>query len=223
MSILFCTPCYGGMVTEAYFRSCMNLREELYRVNLRHDWLTGTNESLVTRARNEMTATFLKTDYSHMMWIDADIEFLPQHVASLWNLETDVAVGIYPMKKMAECWYAAWVNGRLVKDLDQFAGPIEVDYAGTGFMLIKREVIENLIEAHPETKYEGPHGIVHALYNTPVIDEHFDSEDYNFCRRWRGIGGKIMADPSVRLLHHGSYAYGSGLVEPFRDSARSAA
>lgn len=207
------------MVTEPYFRSCMNLREELYRVGLKHDWLTGSNESLVTRARNEMTATFMQTDYSHMMWIDADIEFLPEHVAALWNMETDVAVGIYPMKRIKEEWYAAWMNGELVKNLDQFSGPIEVDYAGTGFMLIRREVIQALIEAHPETKYEGPNGIVHAIYNTPVVDEHFDSEDYNFCRRWRALGGKIVADPYVRLLHHGSYAYGSGLAHPHRAQA----
>lgn len=206
--ILFCTPCYGGMVTEAYLRSCLELKDELTRVGMKHSWLTGRNESLIARARNEMTATFLKSDFSHMMWIDADIEFSPEDVAKLWNLETDVAVGIYPMKRPDKCWYAAWVNGKLVKDLDQFDGPIEVDYAGTGFMLISRACVEKMIQAYPETKYEGPHGDVFALYNTPVVDGHFDSEDYHFCRKWRALGGAVLADPSVRLIHHGSFPYG---------------
>jgi hypothetical protein len=54
------------------------------------------------------------------------------------------------MKKPDACWYAAWKDGKLVKDLDQFNGSIEVDYAGTGFMCIKREVIEKLHEALKE-------------------------------------------------------------------------
>lgn len=209
MSVLFCTPCYGGMVTEAYLRSCLDLRAVLTRQGVDHDWLTGRNESLVHRARNEMTATFLKTSYDKMMWIDADIEFTPDDVAKLWNMNADVAVGVYPMKKRDECWYAAWMKGQLVKDLDQFATPQEVDYAGTGFMMIDRSVIEKLILKHPETKYEGPHGDVHALYQTPIVDEHFDSEDYHFCRTWRAMGGKILMDPSVRLVHWGAYAYGA--------------
>jgi len=207
MSILFCTPCYGGQVTQPHFNSCLKLKESLIQVGLEHDWLTGSNESLITRARNEMTATFLTTDYTHMMWIDADISFEPEHVAALWNLDVPVAVGVYPMKKKDECWYAAWMDGELVKDLDQFSGPIEVDFAGTGFMMISRETITTLSEDAPA--YEGPNGMVKAIYQTPVIDEHFDSEDYYFCRKWREKGGKILMDPSIRLLHHGSYAYGS--------------
>lgn len=51
MSILFCTPMYGGFCHAAHFRSCLNLKEELTRSGVAHDWLVGTNESLVHRAR----------------------------------------------------------------------------------------------------------------------------------------------------------------------------
>ena len=210
MSILFCTPCYGGQLTEPYFHSCMMLKEFLTAERIPHNWLTGANESLVHRARNEMTRTFLQgTPYERMMWIDADIEFSPDDVAKLWNMDTDIAVGIYPMKRPGEDWYAAWVDGALVKDLDSLPNPCAVDFAGTGFMMIKRSVLESMIEAHPETEYEGPHGKTYALYQTPIVDKHFDSEDYHFCRTWRAMGGQVMADPSVRLVHHGSFGYGS--------------
>lgn len=252
MSVLFVTPCYGGQVLEAHFRSCQNLKEELTRQGIKHDWLTGRNESLVHRARNEMTATFMKTDHERMMFIDADIEFTPDDVAKLWNLDADVAVGVYPMKKRDECWYAAWVDGKLIKNLGQFKGPIEVDFAGTGFMMIKRsallqmagrygkafiedeawesikrlfsEAMHSMTDANlvrdkvvalledgfsPGVLYDGPHGEVPALFNTPIVGRHFDSEDYNFCRKWRAIGGKIVCDPSVRLIHWGQYAYGA--------------
>lgn len=206
-SILFCTPCYGGMVTTAHFGSCLRLKEELTKIGLAHDWLTGTNESLVTRARNEMTASFLRTSHSHQMWLDADIEFDPEHVAKVWNMEADIGVGVYAMKKSDKQWFACWKNGELVKDLDQFNGPIEVDYAGTGFMLIRRDVIETLAKCAPS--YEGPDGRVPALYMTPIHDDGFESEDYHFCRIAREAGFKIMMEPTVRLGHIGQFRYGA--------------
>lgn len=64
MSILFCTPCYGGMVTAPHLKSCMELRDALNHSGMNHGWLIRRNESLITRARNGMTAEFLKTDSS---------------------------------------------------------------------------------------------------------------------------------------------------------------
>lgn len=166
MSVLFCTPCYGGMITAPHFQSCMNLKEDLTRQGIPHDWLIGWNESLVHRGRMEMTATFLRTQHTHMMWLDADIEFSPADVAKIWNLNAAIAVGVYPMKKRDACWYAAWKDGVLIKNLDQFKSPIEVDYAGTGFMMIRRDVIETLTKLHGT--YEGADGPVPAIYKTPI-------------------------------------------------------
>ena len=195
------------MVTAAHFNSCLKLKAELMTSGVDHGWLTGTNESLVTRARNEMTAGFLKSEFSHMMWLDSDIEFTPEDVAAVWNMEADIGVGVYAMKRPDKQWFAAWKDGALVKDLDQYSGPIEVDYAGTGFMLIKREVIETL--AKTAETYEGPDGRVPALYMTPIHNDGFESEDYHFCRKAREAGFKVMMDPKVRLGHIGQYRYGS--------------
>lgn len=195
------------MVHAAHMRSCMNLKEELTKLDLGHDWLIGTNESLVHRGRMEMTATFLKTDHTHMMWLDSDIEFEPEDVASIWNMDADIGVGVYAMKKRGEDWYAAWKDGQLIKDLDQFPGPIEVDYAGTGFMLIKREVIEDLAKKVPS--FEGANGPIPALYMTPIHNGILESEDYHFCRLARDNGFQVMMDPRVRLKHWGQYPYGA--------------
>lgn len=146
-SILFATPCYGGQVTAPHHRSCILAQEEMTKAGLANDWLIGWNESLVHRGRMEMAATFLRSKHSHLFWLDADIEFEPADVAALWNLGADIAVGVYAMKKRDQQWFAAWKGGKLIRDLDQFPGPIDVDYAGTGFMLIKREVLERLMES----------------------------------------------------------------------------
>ena len=201
---------YGGHCTEAFFHSVMRTVEELGKAGIEYDWLTERNESLVSRARMEMTASFLKTKHTHLFCIDADIQFEPDHVAALWNLQVDVAVGVYPMKKRGG-GYAAWQTGELVKDLSELKlrddGVAEVDYAGTGFMLIKRAVIEKLAEKHGY--YEGPNGKAPAIYMTPVHDGVLESEDYFFCRIAREAGFKIVMDPSVKLVHWGQYGYGA--------------
>ncbi len=195
-------------VNAAHFKSCILLTYALDQAQLPNDWLITWNESLITRARNEMTATFLKTDWSHMFWIDADIEFTPDDVAKVWNMNADIGVGCYAMKKPDKQYYAAWKDGELVKDLDQYGEePVEVDYAGTGFMAIKREVIERLVEAAEH--YQGQNGKVAALYMTPIHNNGFESEDYNFCRRAKEAGFRVMMHPQVRLKHWGQYPFGA--------------
>jgi len=134
---------YGGLCHERHFHSCIQLKEQLTLGRVEHAWLTGAKESLVHRGRMEMTATFLQqTNHSHMMWLDGDIEFAPEDVGKIWALaETaEVVVGVYAMKKDGEEWYSAWKDGKLV-DIDRLSGPTEVDYAGTGFMMISRKAI----------------------------------------------------------------------------------
>lgn len=208
MSVLFATPCYGGMITAPHFQSCMNLKEELTKQGVPHDWLIGWNESLVHRARMEMAASFLETDHTHLMFLDADIEFTPDDVAKIWNLNADIGVGVYAMKKRDAQWFAAWKDDELVHDLDQYSGPIEVDYAGTGFMMIRRDVVEVLAKLCGS--YEGQNGRrIPALFMTPIHNDCLESEDYHFCRVAREAGFKVIMDPSVRLGHWGQYRFGA--------------
>ncbi len=207
--ILFATPAYGNIVTAAYCRSSLVTMEELTKAGLANDWLIPeNNDSLVHRARMKIAKTFLdRKEFSHLFWLDADIEFTPADVAALWNLQADVAVGVYAMKKRDAQWFAAWKDGALVKDLDQFKGPIEVDYAGTGFMLIRRNVLETLAAIVP--KFDDSVKDIPALFMTPIHNGGLESEDYHFCRIAREAGFKIIMDPSIRLKHWGSYAYGA--------------
>ena len=97
-------------------------------------------------------------------------------------------------------------------------GFVTGSYAGTGFMLIKRRVIERMIAAYPETKYEVAHTYPRVAKQSPNQYALFDcmidpkshiylSEDFAFCERWRALGGKIWLDTKTRLVHTGVYNY----------------
>ena len=219
MSILFATPMFGGQCTAEFHLSVVALTQELTQARLPHDFLVTDNESLIQRARNTQAATFLDSpltrDMQALMFIDADIAFAPDHVATLWNMNVPVACAAYPMKRDGG-GVTAWKDGQLV-DLDDLDGPTPVDYAGTGFLMIRREVFEQIREAHPEIEHtEGMPGgdgtrRVWAFFDTGVVDDgdgpYFISEDYHFSRTWRNLGGEIILDPSIRLGHVGRKVY----------------
>mgnify|MGYP001561469296 CR=1 FL=1 len=197
---------YGGQCTEPFFHSALQTVIELQRAGISFDWLTERNESLVHRGRMEMVATFLRTKHSHLFWVDADIEFKPEHVAALWNLQTDIAVGLYSMKR-PDMPLSAWKDGKLVRIENCPKEPFEVEFAGTGFMLISRKVIETLAEKVPS--WEGANGPVPALFMTPIHNGCLESEDYYFCRIAREAGFKVIADPSIKLGHWGMTRHGA--------------
>jgi hypothetical protein len=157
---------------------------------------TIANESLVTRARNVLVAYFLASDYTHLMFIDADIEFQTEDILKLYAHKKDVVVGAYPKKGVA--WdkiranltdpankekelsdrdmasfgsdYA--INFKFVdketKTIGVENGLIKLHDAGTGFMMISREAILKMIKAYPELKYNNDVNI-----NNADLKDHF--------------------------------------------------
>lgn len=209
MSLLIATPMYGGQCTAAYCRSAISLKEALIQGGMEHDWLTNWNDSLITRVRDVIAADFLQnTDYKKLLFIDADIEFSPEDVALLWNLDTHVSCGAYRLKQ-PDSPLGVWRGGQL-RDLEEFTDPVSVDFAGTGFMMIDREAFEALKPHVPEYE-EGRVGKCWAFFQDPVVDlgqgNYHESEDYHFCRLWRERGGEVICHPGIDLTHWGQMGY----------------
>ncbi len=207
MSLLLSTPCYGGMVTTHYLQSALDTQVALTEAGLAHDWLFAWNESLVQRARNKLVRSFLETDYRKLLFIDADIQFRAEHVAALWNLQdsASITVGAYPMKRLGAP-VSAWLEDGPV-ELEHLAGPTPVTYAGTGFMMIDRGVFEAL--KSPEIEHQEAEGTTWAFFDCHIRDGCYLSEDYWFCRSARAAGFEILLDPSIDLVHWGTFGYGA--------------
>jgi len=96
--LFIATPCYGGALTEPYFKSILRLVFFCDKHSIPLQFGTIANESLVPRARNTLTAFFLKSDCTHLFFIDADIEFKVEDVIRLIAADRDITVGAYPKK-----------------------------------------------------------------------------------------------------------------------------
>jgi hypothetical protein len=178
------------------------------------DWTveTMTNESLISRARNTLTAKFLHTKEStHLMFVDADIGWEPWHLLVMLNHDKDVVGGLYPMKSLPVKWC---VNGIPGAEQNDPSGLIEVTKTGTGFLLMKRHVFDKL-NAHPAVKpFTNDIGLDPALnpymktyFDTAVRENRYYSEDWTFCENWRDIGGQVWVDKRVLLKHTGTYVF----------------
>jgi hypothetical protein len=207
-----CMPCYGGMLTESTFMSYIKWSNTCRQLGI--DWTmeTMTNESLISRARNTLTAKFLHNKEStHLMFIDADIGWEPWHLLVMLNAQKDVIGGLYPMKSLPVKWC---VNGFDGAEVSEDGNLQEVSKTGTGFMLIARDVFEKL-NAHPATKpFMNDIGLPAELnpymktyFDTAVRENRYYSEDWTFCENWRDLGGKVWVDKRVLLRHTGTYVF----------------
>jgi len=240
--IFVATPMYGGQCFGYYTQSVLQLNNHFRDNNITSMFSFMFNESLITRARNALVNAFLKTDCTHIFFIDSDIGFNPADVIRMIEADKEVIGGIYPKKEIN--WSSvkrAMDNGvpfeqlkhhtgSFVVNLVGYAGevtvpvhePCEIYNAGTGFLLIKREVFETLSPLVPIYKND-----VHDLGNTMVgqeeIKEFFAtsiepetqrllSEDYHFCYIYRKAGGKVWAAPWAVLTHNGMYSFEGRLI-----------
>jgi hypothetical protein len=186
--IFVATPMYGGMAHGLYMKSSLDLQNiaSQYGIDIKFSFLF--NESLITRARNYLVDEFLRTDFTHLLFIDSDIHYNPQDVIAMLALDRDVIGGPYPKKSInwSNIKHAVLNNpdinpGELenlvgeyvfnvVKGTNQFSvtEPLEVMEIGTGFMLIKRHVFDKMKDSYPQIHYKPDH----------VGQAHFDGSRY---------------------------------------------
>ena len=161
------TPMYGGMCTGMFSRSVADLSALCTHYNMSLQLFFLFNESLITRARNYICDEFMRSEATHLMFIDSDIGFNAQDVLALMTLqiqnpEYEIIGGPYPKKTI--CWEKikqAVDKGAADKnpnDLEKYVGdfvfnpkansksiplmqPVEVLEIGTGFMMITKQAM----------------------------------------------------------------------------------
>lgn len=243
--IFIATPCYGGQIGEPYFRSMMRLAILCNKYDIQFTVSTLANESLITRGRNTLVSFFMEhPEATHLFFVDADIEFDPNDMLRMVAYDKDIVVGAYPKKAInwSSIVEAARnnqeenehtieghssnyvVNFDFLKDEKGNPQPqiqirdnlIKLKDAGTGFMCIKKDVIQKMFDKHPDLKYANDINVdqkfekhMYALFDCIIDPEsrRYLSEDYTFCRRWQEMGGEVFLDPRTALNHVGHYTF----------------
>ena len=118
--VLVATPCFAGLCSAEYMTSMSRLAAlaSTYKIDI--SLVTGRNESLITRARNNLASEFLSIpEATHLMFIDSDIGFDPNDVpdpTDIENLERPCGRGLMLMRHyMTEVNYNAIGNSVRMK------------------------------------------------------------------------------------------------------------
>ena len=232
--IFVATPCYVGQVHVKYMESIMGLQHMLTQNGIGFEFFNVPFDSLIPRARNASVTRFMQSpETTHLLFVDADIQFHPASVIKMLKEDKDVICGCYPKKAVdfeaVKNNYSKTTNQvELIQSSVPYAfnfkpqrshrmerGVVEILDAPTGFMMVKKQVIRDMIKKYPETEYINdvkayqikPDDRFFDLFQSQVFDRRYLSEDYGFCRLWQMIGGLIYADLTVRLNHIGQFCY----------------
>ena len=198
--LFIATPMYGGQCCGMYTKSIADLTALCTNYQIPMQLYYLFNESLVTRARNYCVDEFLRSDATHLMFIDSDIGFVAKDVIALLGLsmtndEYHVLCGPYPKKAISwEKIKQAVDKGAAdddVNNLENYVGdyvfnpkkgstikmsePCEVLEGGTGFMLIKRAVFEEYDKHFPQMLYKPDHIRTNNFDGSREIMAYFDA------------------------------------------------
>lgn len=180
-------------------------------------------DSLVQRMRQRAMHLFLKGPATHLLWCDLDIEARdPTCVRKMLASGFDIVGGACPFKNIAPrvvCNFLPTMAQQLdVAQLELPHGCLEVHDVGTGFQLVSRRAIVQMMAAHPELLHWSRSTTdagepLWALYDTGVVDGTYESEDFMFCRYWQQLGGKVYVYVPARFRHYGTHGFEASIME----------
>lgn len=238
MKILIGTPVYDRQLLTSYHVSVVEMLQHFAKTRPQVDFRSSLPSlSVISMARNALASTVLEEDYTHLLFIDADMGFRPSLIEKMIDFDKPVVGSVAPhrvydyerlrttkveIEDERDWRYVVQnyvggernlviENGR-VAIVDGFA---RAHRAGTGIMLIKREALERLREAYPELWTENLHGAYQALglksvfqvFESLQVNGLYWSEDHSFCRRWTDIGGEIWSCINETIEHVGRESY----------------
>jgi len=192
-SLFIATPMFGGQANYMYMIGLINLLTKLGQNGISSMFEIAANESLITKARNILVEGFLKSNATHMLFLDGDLGFDADDVVRMIQADKDLIGGQYAKKKIN--WDVvkrviqgvpdippAHVNAVIAESTFRPIGdtltfninePVEVESIATGMMLIKREVFEKMARELPEIEIvSGGSETMDPKTMTRVTDAH---------------------------------------------------
>jgi hypothetical protein len=206
--VAFATPSLTHSVSMEFFRSSMQTDWLLTEQGWKRTYLNICGDQFIAKARNKLMNDFLEKcpEAECLFFLDDDLGWPAQKVLEFLERPEDILVGVYPKKSEEEDWpvVVCGDNGELIER----DGLIKCVRGPTGFMRIKRHVIEEMVKYAPpfmDVDKEGKTVTTPAWFAAGVApDGWFWTEDYIFCQNATACGFEIWADPNIDFEHRGN-------------------
>jgi hypothetical protein len=226
-SIFIAMPCYDSVKINtmlSIFQLIQKLGQSKVEVGI-----NTMKSPLIHQARNYLTSVFLTTDYTHLLFIDSDVEFAPEAGLRMLVADKDIITTPYRAKNPdlnTHTYTVKFPDPKVVPLLP--GGLVEIEAGPTGLMLIHRRVFEKIMKNRPDLKIknsvnqalketESSHGNYYNFFDFAFEDGYTYGEDVSFCKLARKEGFKLYANTDSITAHRGEYAW----MGKFGDSLKS--
>ena len=226
-SVFIAMPCYDSVKINtmlSIFQLIQKLGQSKVEVGI-----NTMKSPLIHQARNYLTSVFLTTDYTHLLFIDSDVEFAPEAGLRMLVADKDIITTPYRAKNPdlnTHTYTVKFPDPKVVPLLP--GGLVEIEAGPTGLMLIHRRVFEKIMKNRPDLKIknsvnqalketESSHGNYYNFFDFAFEDGYTYGEDVSFCKLARKEGFKLYANTDSITAHRGEYAW----MGKFGDSLKS--
>jgi len=223
-SVFIAMPCYDSVKINtmlSIFQLIQHMGTSKVEVGI-----NTMKSPLIHQARNYLTSVFLTTEYSHLLFIDSDVEFQPEAGLRMLVADKDIITTPYRAKNpnLNEHTYTVkFPDPKVVPILP--GGLVEIEAGPTGLMLIHRRVFEKIIKNRPDLKIKNKvkpdsdksHKFYYNFFDFAFEDGYTWGEDVSFCKLARANGSKLYANIESSTAHRGEFAW----VGKFGDSLKS--
>ncbi|MDE2084326.1 MAG: hypothetical protein KGI64_05645 [Xanthomonadaceae bacterium] len=206
--LLIGTPAYGGMIHS----DCVSALLQYQRAGIDFALMSIGNESLITRARNTILSEFhARTEYSHLLFLDADVLLPPAGLRRLLGSGRDVIGAAVALKGRNAAGGRIFNIGAL---RGEDGALYEVERVGTAALLLSRAAVDALVNdarTHGRVYSSGYNvrgvelqaSVQYDVFRTGVVGDEYLSEDYWVCRELRRLGFPVYLDPTIVTRHSG--------------------
>jgi hypothetical protein len=180
---------------------------------------TFWSESLISRARNELLASFLDGPGDVLAFIDADVGFEPKDIRAMVQSNLDVVGGAVPLKFDDRALFSFAPSDAPPAIPANGGKYIRAREIGCGVLLIRRHVVVSMVDRFRKLAYTNDNGLPRVDLFGPTLEpngstQRLLSEDFAFCKRARDCGYKLHVAVDAKFTHagqktwHGDYAAG---------------
>jgi hypothetical protein len=226
--VIFATPILSHHVSLEYYNSMIKTEWALIERGILHGHIQRGGDPYLSKVRNKLATDFLRQypNATDLFFVDDDVGW-PAHKAIEFIDNTEpVLAGIYPKKSDALDYPVQLIADKSTGMLVERDGFYKAQAVPTGFLRIKRWVLEEMVKISGvfyDTESDERVVEYYNLFEMGVApDRWWTGEDYAFAKKWIDMGGEVWVDPDIDFSHRGTKKWESNLLQNmqvFRDKA----
>lgn len=220
VKVCFAVPSYDGKVCVQFLHSFAITISMLQAYGITWNLTIVQGDCYVARARNELASNFLRTDFTHLFFIDSDMGWDPAAVIKLLARDKDLILGAYHLKNDGKV--KKYVVEPIIPEIAE-GGAFRVISGPTGFMCVRRNVFARIATAFPNLLYSNDKGRdEYAFFHCSLRKiagaekNSWYGEDIDFCHKWVSLGGEIWCEPDINFDHVGQKVWTCNLASDLK-------